>query len=75
MLDTIFEAPRKRPTGVTAIAVLVCIQGIFRVLAAIFFLLGALLGGWALTTSSVIVGFLAGVLVLLLGLAWLYIVW
>jgi hypothetical protein len=60
MLDTIFEAPRKRPTGVTAIAVLVCIQGIFRVLAAIFFLLGALLGGWALTTSSVIVGFLAG---------------
>jgi hypothetical protein len=75
MLDTIFEAPRKRPTGVTAIAVLLCIQGIFRVLAAIFFLLGALLGGWVLTTSSVIVGFLAGVLVLLLGLAWLYIAW
>ncbi|HEX6555471.1 MAG TPA: hypothetical protein VF026_22110 [Ktedonobacteraceae bacterium] len=75
MLDTLFEAPRKRPTGVTAIAVLVSIQGIFNVLVGIFFLLGALLGGWVLTTSSVILGFLAGVLVLLLGLALIYMSW
>src|SRR5258708_4634897 len=56
MLDTMFEVPRRRPTGVTAIAVLLCIQGIFRVLVAVFFLFGALLGGWALTTRSVVVG-------------------
>ncbi len=73
--DTMFEAPRKRPGGVTLVAVLVCIQGIFRVFIAFLFLMGALLGGWALTTSSVIVGLIAGILVAIVGLVTLYFAW
>jgi len=75
MLDTMFEVPRKRPTGVTAIAVLLCIQGIFRVLVAVFFLFGALLGGWALTASSVVVGVITGILAAIVGLVTLYFAW
>src|SRR6266480_8149719 len=75
MLDTMFEVPRKRPGGVTLVAVLVCIQGIFRILVAILFLLGALLGGWALTTASVAVGVIAGVLAVILGLLTLFFAW
>jgi hypothetical protein len=74
-LDAMFEAPRKRPAGIKLIAVLVCIQGVFRLLAALFFLLGALLGGWALTTSSVIAGIIAALLLAILGLATLFLAW
>src|SRR6266480_1234378 len=75
MLDTMFEAPRRRPGGVTLVAVLVCIQGIFRVLVAVFFLFGALLGGWALTTSSVVVGVIAGIFAVIVGLLTLFFAW
>jgi hypothetical protein len=75
MLDTMFEAPRRRPGGVTLVAVLVCIQGIFRLLVAVFFLLGALLGGWALTTSSVGVGIIAGIFAVIVGLVTLFFAW
>src|SRR2546421_6733585 len=75
MFDTIFELPHKRPGAVTLIAVLLTIQGIFRLLVGFFFLLGALLGGWALTTSSVVVGFIAGVLVAIIGLLTLFFAW
>ena len=51
------------------------IQGIFRLLVGFFFLLGALLGGWELTTSSVVVGFIAGVLVAIIGLLTLFFAW
>ena len=69
------EAPRKRPGGVTLVAVLVCIQGIFRVFIAFLFLVGALLGGWALTTSSVMVSVIPGVLAVIVGLVTLYFAW
>ena len=75
MFDTIFELPRKRPGAITFVAVLVTIQGIFRLLVGFFFLLGALLGGWELTTSSVVVGFIAGVLVAIIGLLTLFFAW
>jgi hypothetical protein len=75
MLDTIFEVPRKRPKVVTIIAVLVCIQGIFRALIAILFLLEALLGAYALPTSSVVAGAIAGVLAGIVGLVTLYFAW
>ena len=75
MFDTIFELPRKRPGAITFVAVLVTIQGIFRLLVGFFLLLGALLGGWELTTSSVVVGFIAGVLVAIIGLLTLFFAW
>ena len=42
---------------------------------AVFFLLGALLGGWALTTNSVVVGVIAGILAAIVGLVTLYFAW
>jgi len=75
MFDTIFELPRKRPGAITFVAVLVTIQGIFRLLVGFFFLLGALLGGWALTTSSVVVGIIAGVLIAIIALLTLFFAW
>ena len=75
MFDTIFELPHKRPGAVTLVAVLVTIQGAFRLLVAFFFLLGALLGGWALTTSSVVVGIIAGVLIAIIALLTLFFAW
>src|SRR5262249_55635433 len=74
-LDTIFDAPRKGPAEITLIAVLVCIQGAFRLLAALFFILLAIFGGWSLTTSSVLAGTIAAVLIAVLGLVTLFFAW
>lgn len=74
-IDAIFEAPRKRPSGITLIAILLCIQGAFRLLAAIFFILGSFLAGWTLSTHSVVAGVISGVLIAILGLVELFFAW
>ena len=74
-LDTIFEAPRRRPADIKLIAILVCIQGSFRLLVAIFFILTALLVGWSLSTSAQVAGIIAGVLIAILALVTLFFAW
>ena len=74
-LDTLFEAPRERPNGVTRVAVLVCIQGIFRLFVALFFLAGSLFGRSSLPPGSALAGTIAGVLIALLGLLTVYFAW
>lgn len=74
-LDTIFEAPRKRPAGIKLIGILVCIQGAFRLLVAILFILDALLAGSSLSTSSRVAGIIAGVLIAILALVTLFFAW
>ncbi len=74
-LDALFDAPRERPAGVKFVAILVCIQGIFNLFVAIFFIITALLGGSSLTTRSAIVGAVVGILIGLVGLVMLFLAW
>jgi uncharacterized membrane protein (DUF2068 family) len=85
MQNTTMEAPRRRPLGVSIIAVLVAIQGIFFLILGILALVaviaaansaGTTVNGYAITgaTVSAIAGVLAGVF-LVVGLVSLLFAW
>ena len=85
MQNTTMEAPRRRPLGVSIIAVLVAIQGIFFLILGILALVavivaansaGTTVNGYAITgaTLSIVAGVLAGVF-LVVGLVSLLFAW
>ena len=85
MQNTTMEAPRRRPRGVSIIAVLVAIQGIFFLILGILALVavivaatstGTTVNGYAITgaTVSIVAGVLAGVF-LVVGLVSLLLAW
>ncbi len=85
MQNTTMEAPRRRPLGVSIIAVLVAIQGIFFLILGILALVaviaaansaGTTVNGYAITgaTVSAIAGVLAGIF-LVVGLVSLLFAW
>jgi uncharacterized membrane protein (DUF2068 family) len=85
MQNTTMEAPRRRPLGVSIIAILVAIQGIFFLILGILALVavivaansaGTAVNGYAITgaTVSIVAGVLAGVF-LVVGLVSLLFAW